>query len=75
MGDRFAARVDLKADRKTSTLIVHAAYVEPGLNPDRVGSALAGELRSMATWLALDSFAVGAKGNLARPLKRLNGRT
>jgi uncharacterized protein YcaQ len=70
MGDRFAARVDLKADRKTSTLIVHAAYVEPGLNPRRVASALAGELCSMATWLSLESFAVGAKGNLARPLKR-----
>jgi len=70
MGDRFAARVDLKADRKTSTLIVHAAYVEPGLDPNRVASALAGELRSLATWLSLESFAVGAKGNLARPLKR-----
>jgi uncharacterized protein YcaQ len=70
MGDRFAARVDLKADRKTSTLIVHAAYVEPGLDPNRVASALAGELRSMATWLSLESFVVGAKGNLARPLKR-----
>jgi len=70
MGDRFAARVDLKADRKASTLIVHAAYVEPGLDPRRVASALAGELRSMATWLSLESFAVGAKGNLARPLKR-----
>jgi uncharacterized protein YcaQ len=70
MGDRFAARVDLKADRKTATLIVHAAYVEPGLEPRRVASALAGELRSLATWLSLESFAVGAKGNLARPLKR-----
>jgi uncharacterized protein YcaQ len=74
MGDRFAARVDLKADRKASTLIVHAAYVEPGLNPGRVASALAGELRSMATWLSLESFAVGAKGNLARPLKRALAR-
>ncbi|HTM23628.1 MAG TPA: crosslink repair DNA glycosylase YcaQ family protein, partial [Vicinamibacterales bacterium] len=70
MGDRFAARVDLKADRKTSTLIVHAAYLEPGQDPRRVASALAGELRSVAAWLSLESFAVGAKGNLTRPLKR-----
>jgi uncharacterized protein YcaQ len=69
MGDRFAARVDLKADRKASTLIVHAAYVEDGLNGGAVAEALAAELRSMAEWLSLDSFAVGAKGNLARALK------
>ena len=30
MGERFAARVDLKADRKASTLIVHSAYLEAG---------------------------------------------
>ena len=70
MGDRFAARVDLKADRKASTLIVHAAYVEKGLDGGEVAEALAGELRSMAAWLSLESFAVGAKGNLARALKR-----
>ena len=70
MGDRFAARVDLKADRKTSTLIVHAAYVEDGLKPARVAAALADELRSIAMWLSLESFAVGSKGNLAGPLKR-----
>ena len=70
LGDRFAARVDLKADRKASTLIVHAAYVEAGLNADDVAGALAEELRSIATWLTLESFAVGRKGNLARPLKR-----
>jgi len=70
MGDRFAARVDLKADRKTSTLVVHAAYVEPGFDARVVAPALAAELRSMAAWLSLESFAVGAKGNLARMLKR-----
>ena len=70
MGDRFAARVDLKADRKTSTLIVHAAYVEPSLDAPTVAAALAGEIRSMARWLSLESFSVGAKGNLARPLMR-----
>ncbi len=70
MGDCFAARVDLKADRKSSTLVVHAAYLEPGVNPRLVAPALAGELRSMAQWLSLESFAVGPKGNLAQPLKR-----
>jgi uncharacterized protein len=70
MGDRFAARVDLKADRRTSTLIVHAAYIEPGFDARRVAAALAVELRSMTAWLSLEAFAVGSKGNLARPLKR-----
>ena len=70
LGDRFAARVDLKADRKASTLVVHAAYLEPGCDPRATASALAGELRALAEWLSLDAFAVGAKGNLARPLKR-----
>jgi uncharacterized protein YcaQ len=70
MGDRFAARVDLKADRKASTLIVHAAYVEDGFDAGEVASALSDELCSMATWLSLESFAVGRKGNLARSLKR-----
>lgn len=75
-GDRFAARVDLKADRKTSTLIVHAAYLEPRLDDRRVARALAAELRSVAAWLSLQSFAVGSKGNLAPALERaLGGRT
>ena len=73
MGDRFAARVDLKADRQSSTLIVHAAYLEPGFEPRLVAPALAGELRSMARWLSLESFAVGSKGDLAKPLKRALG--
>jgi uncharacterized protein YcaQ len=69
MGDRFAARVDLKAERKGSTLIVHSAYVERGLDPGMVAEALASELRSIAGWLSLDSFTVGSKGDLSRPLK------
>ena len=69
-GDRFAARVDLKADRKTSTLVVHAAYLEPNADAGETAAALADELRSMARWLSLESFVVGAKGNLARALKR-----
>jgi uncharacterized protein len=69
-GDRFAGRVDLKADRKSSTLIVHAVYIEPGFDAAAVADALADELRSMATWLWLESFSIGARGNLSRTLKR-----
>jgi uncharacterized protein YcaQ len=70
LGDRFAARVDLKADRKTSTLMLHAAYVERGFDTRVVAAALAEELRSIAGWLGLDAFAVGSKGNLAKHVKR-----
>jgi uncharacterized protein YcaQ len=70
LGDRFAARVDLKADRKTSTLIVHAAYFERGCKARDVAAALAEELRAVAAWLSLDSFAVASKGNLATTLRR-----
>jgi len=69
MGDRFAARVDLKAERKASTLIVHAAHIEERHNTDAVAEALAGELRSMAAWLSLESLTVGPKGNLTRALR------
>jgi uncharacterized protein YcaQ len=69
-GDRFGARVDLKADRKRSTLIVHAAYLEPGQNAADVSDSLADELRALASWLALDAFSVGRRGNLSAALRR-----
>lgn len=70
LGDRFVARADLKADRSASRLLVHAAHVEPGHDAGRVAEALASELRETARWLALESLAVGPRGNLARHLKR-----
>jgi uncharacterized protein YcaQ len=73
MGDQFAARVDLKADRRESCLLVHAAYVEPHAKPAAVAAALADELQSMAGWLALDRIAVTRKGNLSAALKRALG--
>jgi uncharacterized protein YcaQ len=73
MGNRFAARVDLKGDRKASTLIVHAAHVEPGFDAGAVAGRLGAELRSMARWLALERFTVHRKGNLAARLKRALG--
>src|SRR3569833_3204847 len=73
-GDRFAARVDLKADRKRATLLVQAAHVEPGQNAAQVADALAQELRAVAAWLKLDAFSVARRGNLAVALRRALSR-
>ena len=68
LGENFAGRVDLKADRKSATLLVQAAYVEAGLDPKIVAEALAAELHHVASWLGLDDITVAAKGDLAKPL-------
>ncbi len=69
MGDRFAARVCLKADRQAGVLRANAAHLEPHAEPGATAEALAAELRMMAGWLKLEGLEVGAKGNLAHPLK------
>ncbi|MFC6714042.1 winged helix-turn-helix domain-containing protein [Branchiibius cervicis] len=67
LGDRIAARVDLKADRRAGRLLVHAAYAEPSA-PAHTAEALAHELRRLAGWLGLQDVAVAPRGDLARPL-------
>ncbi len=69
LGDRFVARVDLKADRKTSTLLVPGAFGEAGIDRKHVAAELADELRLMAGWLGLETVVAGPKGDLAKPLK------
>ncbi|SDT77866.1 winged helix-turn-helix domain-containing protein [Actinoplanes derwentensis] len=67
-GDRFTARVDLKAERRTGELQVPAAWLEPGADPVETASALAVELRRLAGWLGLTSVAVPERGDLTAAL-------
>ena len=68
LGDRFAARVDLKADRKAGVLQIPAAWIEPGADPEETAGALAAELRRLAGWLGLSDIAAPGRGDLAIPL-------
>ena len=64
LGDRLVARVDLKADRAASALLVQAAHAEPGA-PPHTAEALAERLRAMASWLGLEDVTVVGPGDLA----------
>lgn len=61
LGDRLVARVDLKADRPGSRLVIVAAYVEAGADPGAVTTPLAAELRTMAAWLGLETAVVARR--------------
>ena len=67
---QLVGRVDLKAERTRDALHVPGAFAEPGQDGQRVAEALAGELRTMATWLGLGDVTVGNRGDLATALKR-----
>jgi uncharacterized protein YcaQ len=68
LGDRFAARVDLKADRRTGELQIPAAWLEPAADQEETAEALAAELRRLAGWLGLHTVAVPERGDFAGPL-------
>jgi uncharacterized protein YcaQ len=70
LGDDIVARVDLKADRARSTLLVQSAWGEAGVDEAEVASELAGELRLMAAWLELDAIQVVGAGDLSPALSR-----
>ena len=69
MDGQLVARVDLKADRAGDTLRVVGAFGEPDTPRPRVVEAMAGELRSMASWLGLGGFSVATRGDLAADLR------
>ena len=69
LGDELVGRLDLKAERAMSTLLVRGAYTEPGVPDGPVAEALAGELALMAEWLGLEQVVVEGRGELAPALE------
>jgi uncharacterized protein YcaQ len=70
LGDELVGRVDLKADRSNSTLLVQSAWGEPGIAEPEVAAELAAELRLLAAWLELDHVEVVGRGDLSPALSR-----
>jgi hypothetical protein len=70
LGDRFVARVDLKADRVRRVLRVNSAWAEAGAHRSHgdVAEHLAAELACLAGWLGLASVEVLPRGDLAGSL-------
>ena len=57
MNGEMVGRVDLKADRANSKLLVHSVHTEKGVKRATINDALDNELRVMASWLGLDKVA------------------
>jgi uncharacterized protein YcaQ len=71
LGDELVGRVDLKADRANSALLVQSAWGEPGVTNGHVAAELHEELSSMAAWLGLERVIVAGRGDLAPALAKL----
>jgi uncharacterized protein YcaQ len=69
LNDRIVARVDLKAERARSELLVHAAHAEAGNDRREIAAALLRELRLLASWLGLERLVIGRRGALAAELR------
>lgn len=72
VGDRIVARVDLKADRSSSTLQVQFAWWEPQSRPEDA-DRIAGELILAAEWQGLDHVSVSGWGDAAGDIHRALG--
>ncbi|NNE09175.1 MAG: winged helix-turn-helix domain-containing protein [Gemmatimonadetes bacterium] len=69
MDGELVARVDLKADRKASKLLVQSAFLEEGRPAEKTAARLADDLVDLAHWLGLQDVVVGRKGNLVTALR------
>jgi hypothetical protein len=71
LGGQIVTRLDLKADRQRSRLLVQSAHLEARAKLDVVAEPLMAELRLMAGWLGLEAVQVVGGGDLADRLRAL----
>jgi uncharacterized protein YcaQ len=70
VGDDVVGRVDLKADRPRSRLLVQSAWWEPGA-PPHAAESLAGVLRDAAEWQGLQHVTISGWGDAVDDLARV----
>lgn len=68
VGDRVVARMDLKADRASSTLQVQSAWWEPHALPAADAPRIAAEVALAASWQRLENVSVSGWGTAAEAL-------
>ncbi len=71
LGNELVARVDLKADRKESTLLVLGAFSESHVDVSYVARELKAETQLMAEWLGLEKISVTPNGDVATAMSKL----
>jgi uncharacterized protein YcaQ len=71
LGDKLVARLDLKAERAGSCLLVHAVHFEPGSDMRHVVGPLREELQLLADWLGLERILLPRNAALAKAMGRM----
>ena len=71
-GDEIVGRVDLKADRKASRLLVQAAWWERD-GHEAHAERVADEIRLAASWQGLEAISVGRRGTASDDLAHVLG--
>lgn len=64
LGDRLVARVDLKSDRASGTLVVVSAWAQEHHDPGPTIEALREETAALAGWLGLERVVLAGGGDL-----------
>ena len=70
MDDALVGRIDLKADRKTRTLIVKSAHWETE-RPKDAADRLSDVVRRAAAWRGLENIVVDDWGDATADLRRI----
>ncbi|MFJ4224513.1 winged helix-turn-helix domain-containing protein [Microbacterium sp. NPDC089695] len=68
VGDRIVARLDLKADRASSTLQVQSSWWEPPAQPDDDAARIAEQIALAASWQGLEHVSVSGWGTASDTL-------